>query len=263
MMRMSTGTGRVPPTRSITRSWIARSSLACSRTSISEISSSSSVPPVASSNLPMRRATAPVNEPFSWPNSSDSSRFSGIAAQLTQMNGFLARLRAGVDVARQHLLAGAGFAGDQHRGVGGGDLLRELDHLRHRLVAIDQFAGVVGDGGEHGRDQLRIGRQRDVFLGAGVDRGDRGAGVVLDAAGDDRHVDVLELELGRPGRAMSIATSTISRSAPRPERSTASAWSIDLGVGDGGAVVHRDLGRGGELALERADDQKSHGFAPS
>ena len=153
------------------------------------------MPPVASSNLPMRRATAPVNEPFSWPNSSDSSRFSGIAAQLTQMNGFLARLRAGVDVARQHLLAGAGLAGDQHRGVGGGDLLRELHHLRHRLVAIDQLAVIVGDGGEHGRDQLGIGRQRDVFLGAGVDRGDRGAGVVLDAAGDDRHVDVLELEL--------------------------------------------------------------------
>ena len=91
MMRMSTGTGRFPPTRSITRSWMARRSLACSRTSISETSSSSSVPPLASSNLPMRRPTAPVKEPFSWPNNSDSSRFSGMAAQLTVMNGFLAR----------------------------------------------------------------------------------------------------------------------------------------------------------------------------
>src|SRR5262245_21496936 len=43
MIRISTGTGRLPPTRSITRSWMARNSLACSRTSISEISSSSSV----------------------------------------------------------------------------------------------------------------------------------------------------------------------------------------------------------------------------
>jgi hypothetical protein len=64
MMRMSTGTGRVPPTRSMTRSWIARSSFACRRASISEISSSSSVPPVASSNLPTRRAIAPVKAPF-------------------------------------------------------------------------------------------------------------------------------------------------------------------------------------------------------
>ena len=91
MMRMSTATGRLPPTRSMTRSWIARRSLACKRTSISEISSSSSVPPFASSNLPMRRATAPVNDPFSWPNNSDSSRFSGIAAQFTETNAFFAR----------------------------------------------------------------------------------------------------------------------------------------------------------------------------
>ncbi len=41
---------------------------------------------------------------------------------------------------------------------------------------------------------LRIGRQRDVFLGAGVDRGDGGARVVGDAAGHDRHVDVLGFE---------------------------------------------------------------------
>jgi hypothetical protein len=40
----------------------------------------------------MRRAMAPVKEPFSWPNNSDSSRFSGIAAQLTEMNGLFARL---------------------------------------------------------------------------------------------------------------------------------------------------------------------------
>ncbi len=102
----------------------------------------------------------------------------------------------GVDVTRQHLLAGAGFAGDQHRGVGGGDLRRELDHLRGGVVAVDQVAGIVGDGGEHRRDQLRIGRQRDVFLRAGMDRLDRGARIVLDTAGHDGDVNVFELELG-------------------------------------------------------------------
>ena len=135
---------------------------------------------------------------------------------------------------------------------------RELDHLRHRVVAVDQLARVVGDGGEHRRDQLGIGRQRDVFLGAGVDRGDRGAGVVLDAAGDDRHVDVLELE---PRDQVADVDRDLDHQqvGALPERSTASAWSMRFGVGDGGAAVHRDLGRGGELALERADDQKSHG----
>ena len=41
----------------------------------------------ASSNRPSRRSAAPVKAPFSWPNSSLSSRVSGSAAQLTAMNG--------------------------------------------------------------------------------------------------------------------------------------------------------------------------------
>ena len=90
-MRTLTRTGAVPPTRSISRSWITRSSLACRRTSISLISSSSSVPPSAASNLPARRATAPLNAPRSCPNSSDSSRFSGMAAQFSATNGPAAR----------------------------------------------------------------------------------------------------------------------------------------------------------------------------
>ena len=45
------------------------------------------MPPSASSNFPRRRASAPVNAPFSWPNSSDSISSSGIAAQLTSTNG--------------------------------------------------------------------------------------------------------------------------------------------------------------------------------
>ena len=39
------------------------------------------------SNLPFFWACAPVNEPFSWPNSSLSSRSFGIAAQFTSTNG--------------------------------------------------------------------------------------------------------------------------------------------------------------------------------
>jgi hypothetical protein len=34
---------------------------------------------------------APVKAPFSWPNSSDLEQVSGIAAQLTEMNGLSAR----------------------------------------------------------------------------------------------------------------------------------------------------------------------------
>ncbi len=60
---------------------------------MSPISSRKSVPPSASSKRPLRVATAPVNAPFSWPNSSLSSSSAGIAPQLTATKG---RLRRGL-----------------------------------------------------------------------------------------------------------------------------------------------------------------------
>ena len=44
------------------------------------------MPLSASSNLPICFSVAPVNEPFSWPNSSLSISSSGMAAQLTWTN---------------------------------------------------------------------------------------------------------------------------------------------------------------------------------
>src|SRR6266436_9518976 len=41
------------------------------------------VPPSASSKRPCRRCRAPVNAPFSWPNSSEAMSDDGIAAQFT------------------------------------------------------------------------------------------------------------------------------------------------------------------------------------
>ncbi len=49
------------------------------------------MPPFAASNFPLRRAVAPVNDPFSWPNSSDSRSVSVRAAQETATNGPPAR----------------------------------------------------------------------------------------------------------------------------------------------------------------------------
>jgi hypothetical protein len=59
--------------------------------SSSAISSRKSVPPWACSNRPRRRATAPVNAPFSWPNSSLSKRPALRAALVTFTNGPPAR----------------------------------------------------------------------------------------------------------------------------------------------------------------------------
>jgi flagellar motor switch protein FliN len=63
--------------------------------------------------------------------------------------------------------------------------------MAHRFIAPDHLAVIVGDGGEHRRDHLGVGRQRDVFLGACLDRGDCGLGIGLDAAGDDWRMDML------------------------------------------------------------------------
>ncbi len=54
---------------------------------MSPTSSRKIVPPSASTNLPVCLRSAPVNEPRSWPKSSDSMRLSGIAAQFTCTNG--------------------------------------------------------------------------------------------------------------------------------------------------------------------------------
>ena len=259
MIRISTGTGRVPPTRSITRSWMARNSLACRRTSISEISSSSNVPPLASSNLPMRRATAPVNAPFSWPNSSDSSSVSGMAAQLSANEGLLGPVRARVHIARQHLLAGARFAGNQHRCVARRDLQRQLHHPRHRVITINEIAGVVGDGSQHRGDQFRVRRQRNVFFGAGLNGGDRGAGVGRGAAGDDRRMDMFGFQC-----AHQVADGDGDIDHQEVGAAPGAQHRHRLrdvgGVGDRRALVHRELGRGGELAVESANDQKPHGL---
>ncbi len=58
---------------------------------MSPISSRNSVPPLACSKRPMRRSVAPVNAPFSWPNSSDSSSSAAIAEVFNATNGLLAR----------------------------------------------------------------------------------------------------------------------------------------------------------------------------
>ena len=76
-----------PPTRWNSPSCSTRSSLACEAPCRSPTSSRKIVPPSASSNLPRREAVAPVNEPFSCPNSSVSISSVGMAAQFTLTNG--------------------------------------------------------------------------------------------------------------------------------------------------------------------------------
>src|SRR6266496_6464901 len=65
-----------------------RSNFDCSSIGSSPISSRNNVPLCASSKFPMRRWSAPVKAPRSYPNSSDSMSVAGIAEQLRARNAF-------------------------------------------------------------------------------------------------------------------------------------------------------------------------------
>ncbi len=81
--RKSTGIGSVPPTGTTTFSWSTRRNETCAAAGRSPISSRKSVPPSAARISPLRSSVAPEYAPRRAPNSSDSTRCSGSAPQLT------------------------------------------------------------------------------------------------------------------------------------------------------------------------------------
>ena len=101
------------------------------------------MPLCACSNRPCRVPTAPVNAPRAWPNSSASSSVSGIALQLIATKRFARRGAAVVNRPRGELLAGAGFAGDQHRARRGRDDLEQLKQVAHHPAAADEAVDAV------------------------------------------------------------------------------------------------------------------------
>ena len=210
----------------------ARSSFACRWMSISLISSSSSVPPSAASNLPIRRATAPENAPFSWPNSSDSSRFSGIAAQFSATNGTARRGANGDGCgAPRTSLPVPDFAGDQHRGFRSGHLFSAPHRGLHRRIAHHQRMRFAGSGFQDSGDQVWVGRQRQEFARAITDRLRRRLGIVAGTAGDNRHSHDVQPPAHAPTlrclRAISHSTRSTRASARKRVSavSVSSAWS--------------------------------------
>ena len=113
--RTSAVCSTLPPTRVYSNVSSTRNRSTCARSDIVDTSSRKMVPPSAAPNLPSAAETAPVNAPFSCPNSSDSIRSCGIAPVCTGTNGPAVRARALVDRARHQLLAGAGLADDRAR----------------------------------------------------------------------------------------------------------------------------------------------------
>ncbi len=99
------------------------------------------MPPAASSKRPLRSLIAPVNAPFSWPNSSLSSSVSGRAAQLTVTNGLRGAPAVVMDGARDQFLARAALAAQQHRRVALGDVRDQVVYRLHRAGVADDVCG--------------------------------------------------------------------------------------------------------------------------
>ena len=124
MMRTLTGIPFSPPTRSTTLSSTTRSSLACMAAVMQPISSRKILPPSASSNFPIFFSRAPVEDPRSCPNSSDSKRLSGMAAQFMAMKKLVRPFAFEMDGARDQFLPRAGFPVNEDRAVRSGRRFR-------------------------------------------------------------------------------------------------------------------------------------------
>src|SRR5437763_1057033 len=87
MTRTSTARSAVSPTRRTRPSSITRSNRDCRARSMSPISSSNSVPPLACSKRPAFALFASVKAPRAWPKSSSSMRCVGMGAPLIFTGG--------------------------------------------------------------------------------------------------------------------------------------------------------------------------------
>ena len=149
------------------------------------------MPPSAASKLPLRRLTAPVNAPRSWPNSSDSSSVSGSAAHDTGTNGpfrvlsaWIARASTSLPVplsprirtVEARLRRGAReLQRLLHRRARAGDVV-ELEPLAERLAQHRVLAHhlLLRHDLLHQQAQLlRVERLDDVVVGAELHRLDR------------------------------------------------------------------------------------------
>src|SRR5690606_24121020 len=154
-------------------------------------------------------------------------------------------------------LAGAALAGDEDGGVGAGDLVGHAHDALHGRVAEQEFGAFAGHGGNDGGDQFGIGRQGDIFLGAGADGVDGGGGIGFDAAGDHGDGNALGIKGGdQPGN---VHHHVDQQQIGAPPGAQGGQGDLDGGgMGHLGAAGHGHLGGGAELSLKGSHDEQAH-----
>ena len=197
------------------------------------------MPPFACSILPSVVLTAPVKAPFSCPNSSLSSRFSGIAAQLMATKLPFRAIARLVQPAGEQFLAGPARAQQHDRNVGVRDPLDragDTDHLGRRG---DQPA-------EHAIALARLVRKRPVLRldPVQVERAPHDQAELLD-------IDRLLVEV--VGARAAIAWSALSR-APWPVATITLVSGLSAhDLVEHGEAFARAVGIGRQAEVERHD----------
>ena len=167
---------------------------------------------------------------------------------------------SGMDMARHDLLAGPAFSRDEHGRIRARDLLDELDHLLHGGIPVDEGARIGCDRLQDGGDQLRVGRQRDVFLGAGLDGRDRRGRVRARAAGHHGRADPLRFERGHElaHRKRNLDHDEVRAAGAQNGETLGEA----VRVADRDPAIHRDLRGGDELTAQSSHDEEAHSAVP-
>ncbi len=142
--RTSAITGSFAPTGRISPDSRNRSSFTWMFLSSSPSSSRNRVPPLATSNSPLRSRSAPVNDPFLWPNSSLSTSVWRQRPAVDRDERHVRPLRSSGTASGRRPPCRSRLAGDEHPGVGRGDLVDEPLHRDHRRAVADQPARPLG-----------------------------------------------------------------------------------------------------------------------
>ncbi len=263
-------------------SWSTRRSFTCRASGSSPISSRNRVPVLASSNRPRRSALASVNAPLRWPNSSLSSRFSGMAPQLMATNGLLARIERRWMARATSSLPTPRLAHHEHRGLVVGDLPDGAEQLHHgsalgedlvelvlgadRLPKLQVLApqrlallGLL----EHEEDLVGLERLRDVVVGAGLHRLEGEVDRAVGAHHDHHCERRLRLERGEQVEPAHLRHAHVGQDHVRTERLHAlerlftGAGRLDLVTG----TPEKRAQHQPEVFLVVDDQDAAHGYA--
>jgi len=128
--------GCVPPTRSISHSWIAASALLQLDSQVAHLVEKQRAA-AGELEFPQLLPDGAVNDPFSCAKSVLSTSSFGMAARLTGTSGLFGSPALAVDQARQQLLARAALAEDEHPRRQLGDLVHELDDVARCAARAD------------------------------------------------------------------------------------------------------------------------------